>query len=114
MSRVDLNRIKSFGLKPSMPQTWWIRDGYKLPLQFMPSPLEQGNHKSALGHCGFVTESVQEWIKNRCAREAQEKPLVCNPLSVIANREGKLRLVLNLRHLNQYLRKDHFKYEDLI
>ena len=29
------------------------------------------------------------------------------------NKEGKLRLVLNLRHLNQYLRKDHFKYEDL-
>ena len=26
---------------------------------------------------------------------------------------GKLCLVLNLRHLNQFLRKDRFKYEDL-
>ena len=32
---------------------------------------------------------------------------------MVANREGKLRVVLNLRHLNQFLRKDHFKYEDL-
>ena len=38
---------------------------------------------------------------------------MCSPLSVVANREGKLRLVLNLRHLNQFLRKDHFKNEDL-
>jgi len=32
---------------------------------------------------------------------------------VVTNQEGKLRLVLNLRFLNQYLHKDHFKYEDL-
>ena len=39
--------------------------------------------------------------------------MVCSPLSVVSNHEGKQRLVLNLRHLNQFLRKDHFKYEDL-
>ena len=69
----------------------------------MPTPLEQGNHKSALDHCVFVTESVQELIKNRCVREAKQKPVVCSPLSVVANREGKLRLVLNLRHLNVFV-----------
>ena len=31
----------------------------------------------------------------------------------MSNSEGKLRLVLNLKHLNQFLRKDKFKYEDL-
>ena len=29
------------------------------------------------------------------------------------NLEGKLRLVLNLKHLNQFLHKDKFKYENL-
>jgi len=70
----------------------------------MPSPLKHGNHKSALDHCVFVTKSVQELIKNRCVMEAKEK------YAVVANREDKLRLVLNLRHLNQI---NHFKYEDL-
>ena len=32
---------------------------------------------------------------------------------MVINSEGKLRLVLNLKHLNQCLRKDKFKYEDL-
>ena len=39
--------------------------------------------------------------------------MVCSSLSVVTNHEGKCRLVLNLRHLNQFLCKDHFKYEDL-
>jgi len=88
----------------------WIQNGYRLPLQFMPTPSEQGNHKSTLD---FVTESVQELLNNRSVREVTTKPTICSPLSVVANHSGKYRLVLNLRHLNQFLCKDHFKYEDL-
>ena len=43
----------------------------------------------------------------------QEIPYICSPLSVVANTQGKLRLVLNLRYLNQFLWADRFKYEDL-
>ena len=35
------------------------------------------------------------------------------PLSVVTSTKGKKRLVINLRYLNQYLRRDSFKYEDL-
>jgi len=38
---------------------------------------------------------------------------VCSPLSVVENSTGKLRLVINLRYLNQFLWLDKFKYEDL-
>ena len=79
----------------------------------MPTPFEQCNHKSTLDHLDFVSESVLELVNNRCVREVQERPVICSPLSVVVNYEGKCRLVLNLRHLNQFLRKDHFKYEDL-
>jgi len=79
----------------------------------MPTPFEQGNHKSTLEHIEFVSDSIRELVNNRCAREVQVKPLVCSPLLVVTNNEGKCRLVLNLRHLNQFLCKDRFKYEDL-
>jgi len=79
----------------------------------MPTPFEQGNHKSTLDHLDFVSESKRELLNNRCVREVSSKPVVCSPLSVVSNHEGKCTLVLNLRHLNQFLRKDHFKYEDL-
>ena len=39
-------------------------------------------------------------------------PLCCNPLTVEKN-NSKLRLVLDLRHVNQYVHLDKFKYEDL-
>ena len=79
----------------------------------MPTAFEQSNDRPAFEHHRFVTDSVKELVSNRCVCEVTEKPLICSPFSVVSNKEGKLKLVLNLRHLNQYLRKDHFKYEDL-
>ena len=43
----------------------------------------------------------------------KELPHVCNPLSVVCSRKGKLRRVLDLRYVNRYLWKCSFKYEDL-
>ena len=42
-----------------------------------------------------------------------EAPFVCSPLSGIENSVGKKRFVINLRHLNRFLRKQRFRYEDL-
>ena len=45
--------------------------------------------------------------------KVQSKPEVCSPLSVVGNPEVKLRLVLNLRYLSQFLYVQSFKFEDL-
>lgn len=52
-------------------------------------------------------------MANRCVKRVSDKPFICSPLSVVSNSEEKLRLVLNLKHLNLFLRKDRFNYEDL-
>ena len=66
----------------------------------------QSNHRSSLEHEGFVTEAVQELMANQCAKKVREKPVVCSPLSVVKDSKGKQRL-------NQFLRKDKFKFKDL-
>ena len=76
----------------------WIQNGYKLPLLHMPTPICQSNHGSALGNKEFVADALKELIGNRCVRRVSSKPYICSPLSVVSNSEGKLRLVLNLRH----------------
>ena len=53
-------------------------------------------------------------MANCCVKKVNAEMFICSPLSVAANFEGKLRLVLNLRHLNKFLHKDKFKYKDLI
>lgn len=40
-------------------------------------------------------------------------PTVCSPLSVVVGGSGKKRLVVNVWHVNLYLLKQKFKYEDL-
>ena len=57
--------------------------------------------------------AITELLQNRCVQRIPYKPHICSPLSVVSNNVGKLRLVLNLCYLNQFLLKDKFKYKDL-
>ena len=78
-----------------------------------PPQFSRPNHQSALDNAEFVEASLAELLANRCARTVAGEPHICSPLSVVSNRAGKKRLVLNLHFLNQFLLKDKFKYEDI-
>ena len=56
-----------------------------------------------------MDDAVENLVKNRCVLRVSKRPQVCNPLSIVSNSVGKLRLVLNLRQYLHVL----FKYEDL-
>ena len=90
-----------------------IKEGYKLPLLSLPEPFKGRNHMSALHHKEFVSQAISDLIHNRCVAKVEDTPPICSPLSVIVNDSGKKRLVIDLRHLNKYLFKSSFKYEDL-
>jgi len=40
-------------------------------------------------------------------------PYICSPLAGVVSQKGNKALVINLKHLNQNLWKEHFKYEGL-
>ena len=48
-----------------------------------------------------------------CSEGEPEAYIACSPLSVVLNLAGKLRLVFNLRYLNQFMHTVKFKYENL-
>ena len=60
-----------------------------------------------------MTEGSSDLLTTGCVVDVQEAPHICSPLSVVENSSGKRRLVVNLRHLNRFLWKQKFKYEDL-
>ena len=91
----------------------WIQNGYKLPLFSEPPRSVKHNQQSALANKQFVDQAVTELLNNGCVCRVSTIPHVCSPLSVVTSTKGKKRLVINLRYLNQYLRRDSFKYEDL-
>jgi len=97
-----------------------ISEGYKLPLRAVPNKYSRPsqtstvysrpNQQSALDNNDFVSESIRELESNCCVARVFEYPHICGPLSVVANSVGKLRLILNLRYLNQFL---WLEYKDL-
>ena len=90
-----------------------ILHGYCLPFVISPWPVFKFNHRSALQHEQFVSSSVGELLDAGCIVQSSECPLVCSPLSLVENAKGKLRLVLDLRYVNQFLLEQKFKYEGL-
>ena len=91
-----------------------IRNGYRLPLKFVPCSRFQHNRSSAVSHIQFVNEEIENLVKNRCAVLVNDRPYICSPLSVVSNSSGKLRLVLNLKYLNQFLHVLSFTLEQLL
>ena len=99
-------------LKAPQYITQSIQEGYMLPLFSVPSPYMSCNHRSTLEQKEFATSAVVELLATNCILKMDDKPSICSPLSVVDG-HGKERLVINLRHLNSFLWKQKFKYEDL-
>ena len=70
------------------------------------------NNMSSIKHRDFVETSIDELLRRFCIQEADTPPFCSNPLTV-AESAGKLRLVLDLRHVNNYICPEKFRYEDL-
>ena len=87
--------------------------GYRIPFVKLPWPVFKANHRSALEHQAFVSTAIRELVETNCVTLCEECPTVCSPLSVVENSKGKLRLVIDLRYVNQFLLKQKFKYEGL-
>ena len=80
-----------------------ILHGYRFPFTVLPWQVSKLNHRSALQHEQFVSSAIGELLEAGCIIQSSECPLVCSPLSVVENAKGKLRLVLDLRYVNQLL-----------
>ncbi|KHJ79833.1 reverse transcriptase [Oesophagostomum dentatum] len=89
--------------------------GYSLPFRVSPSkPNITGNRKSALQNSEFVDSQLVELLATRVIKQVDAVDINClyvHPLSVAKGK--KLRLVLDLSHLNQFLEVPKIKLDDL-
>ena len=90
-----------------------IEFGYKLPLLQIPPPFVATNNNSALQESKFVESAISELLSLESITEVFAPPAVINPLSVSIQKSGKKRLILDLRHVNQYLFKSKFRCKDV-
>ena len=88
-----------------------ISHGYRIPFARYPAPCFLSNNLSALRPPDFVVHAISELLDSGCITEHREPPFCVNPLTVVEGK--KLRLVIDLRHVNCHLVRFKFKYEDL-
>lgn len=70
------------------------------------------NNASALKNKEFVDSAVEDLLDKNCVYEVFVKHNNINPLSVAKNSTVKKRLILDISVFNEYVRKDHIKFED--
>ena len=86
-----------------------------MPLLQIPPPFVAKNSKSAVQDSAFVESAISELLSLEFIAEVFTPPAVLNPLSVSIQKSGKKRLILDLRHVNQYryLFKSKFRCKDM-
>ena len=89
-----------------------IRAGYKIPFKTTPEAVFLNTNRSSLDNQMFLTNEIGVLLKKGYISETENPPKVSNPLTVAYNKSGKPRLVLDCRHLNKYLFKFKYRYED--
>ena len=88
--------------------------GRKFHSLFFPPFKVSLNNDSALKERNFVFEAIFNLITNKCLEVLNQPPAEVNPLSVCIQSSGKMRLILDLRHVDLYIFKQKFKCEDLL
>ena len=90
-----------------------LDNGYKILFENAPTGFSFKNIGSTNKHSDFVGQSILELLDLGCIKEFFNLPEFCNPLHAAVQSSGKLRLILDLSHLNTMVVKKSFNYEDL-
>ncbi len=73
------------------------------------------NSRSALEHSYFIDSTLAELLEAGAVRLGHERPAVVSPLGVVPkpNSKDKLRLIVNMRYVNQAIVVPKFRMESL-
>ena len=90
-----------------------LRESYALPFISEPKPKIFQNNVSALRNKEFVTNEILDLLSSGRVREVSQNEIkMLNPLTVADNGQT-LRLILDRRHINSFLRVPKFKCDDI-
>ena len=87
--------------------------GVQIPLSSTPEGFEIENHYMPFSHRCFVTAEVSELLQSGAIEVCSVKPRCVSSMKCVPKKGSKLRLILDLRRLNECIVTPSFKYEDV-
>ena len=90
-----------------------IKEGVELPItDCNPFRLPNYNLKSNKERL-FLQEEIERLVKLGYIKKLDYTPKLISPIGCVPKKEGKFRLIHDLRHLNNYCVSTKFKQEDI-
>ena len=86
-----------------------IERGYQIPFVSEPTPCFLRNNASSRAQGDFVRSEIEDLLAKGYVQETSSPAYCCNPLTVAKGK--KLRLVLDLRHVNAFVKYQPVKYD---
>jgi len=91
----------------------WIQNGVPLPLKQDPGSFELQNKYLSPREAAFVDSEIHALCSSGAIVECLSKPKGISPISVAPKKGKGYRLIVDLRHLNQFCTAPKFAYEDI-
>lgn len=91
----------------------WILEGVRLPFHEVPDNFELQNHTLSNAQQLFIQSEIHRLIECDYIEVCERKPKCVSPLGCVPKRNGKYRLITDLRNLNSFCSPPRYKNEDV-
>ena len=90
----------------------WICQGAEIPFTSPPPPFHLSNYDLTSAQEKYITEEVNKLLQAGTIKTATSAHNI-SPLGVVPKKNGKLRMILDLRRLNNFVSTPRFTMEDI-
>ncbi len=91
----------------------WIANGVPIPFNDIHPSFYHPNRPLSRQYTEFVSAELKKLLQYGVISACQDRPTCVSTINVVPKRGGKLRLVVDLRHLNEFSSAPKFRYENI-
>ena len=118
MADTNTHDSKHFGMEENRAhQRWlldWLENGFQIRFRKKPPICHHQNGRNmSEEHVQFISSHIQDLLAEEAIEKVSEVPKSLSPVAVIPKKSGKLRMIINLNRLDQFVVAPRFRYETM-
>ena len=91
----------------------WIKEGVPIQFRSLPFPTILNNRQMSTQHQQYVDQEIIKLLQSGAISQVNQIPTVVSPIGVVPKKNGKLRMIIDLRYVNTFIQVTKFRNEDL-
>lgn len=100
-------------ISPSSTVINWLKHGVEIPFQQEPRPFAYNNRHFSKKEQTFLQCEISRLLSIGVI-ERDKNVCYISPINCVPKRNGKFRLVADLRHINAHIHNKNFKYDNIL